>query len=1398
MDITLTLPTGSHVQVTCGGQASHTFDWHDLKLPQNDGEWLDFLNDPSANGARLYQALFPPDTPARQALDQALKNDTPRVVLIVTDPALQAIPWEYAHDGTDYIVSQCYFLRGLPPDQRRETPAVDRPLHIVAVPSDPLGDDIRPLNIDGEWARLSDVINDVGHVVILERTRPPTLERLGDLVAGQTQRAIHFMGHGTRIEDQAGLLFENEHGAPDPARAANIVQWVRKSTFLVTLNACVTAAPGPTPFSNLAGLLVAQGIPYALGMQFVIDDADALALARTLYSMLARGLPVEEAVQRARLALAKSKNTWAIGVPVLYTALNEAAGGFQPVEGKPLILEHQPPLQVDALPRAQDVFRGRTRDLLKLGRWLTGDDRPRLVTIHGGGGQGKTALAREAIERFAHAWPGGVWARSLEQLPSRADAVRDLARFLGIAVEGMLDPVEIERQAVLQLGTRRVLIVLDSTETLIEAVEDNNETARDLATFFRETIQGTRTGLLATSRRFLEWPGEELLELGGLSEDEGAALFCQHAPQRADEADRDEARRLSWEMDGHPLSLILLGSAFNATTEVMKVFVDRHLDHLRAAQDIYKKEDHRHRTLYASIDTSVRYLADDLRALLSGLWVFRAPFLPETAAAIFDSLAETALEEPPAEDQRSPVFDRLHALWSRGMLVRSTAHLADSDVPLYRLLPTVRLYVDEYMDKSYPCEALLAAFGEACARLAYMIQRGLDSNPFLMYVAQQAGDDLAAGLAHVEGETLIRYQLDWGEILYRLGDTVRALALYQVAYEVARDHLGVLELRALNSMAIGYSDIGEPEQALELLKQALRIAQSLGDRAGEAVTLNNTASVHQHTGQLRQALDQYDRALFIRREIGDRAGEAITLNNIAMVCRSVGQTEQALKLYEYALSIQRAMGNRVKVAAILNNVGMVYHTTGRPEQALKVYKEALSIRRAMGDLKGVAGTINNMGMVCHVAGQLKQAMELHKQALLITQAIGYRAGEAATLNNMAAVYRAIMQPGQALVLLEQALCIAQSVMDRAGEASILNNMADINRNMGQPKRALVMFERVVRIAQELGLRAGEAVTLNNMGMVYLDIRQPEHAMELFKRALSIQREVSDRAGEATTLHNMALAHHDMGNLTGALDLFEQALSIRREVSDRAGEATTLDCMADLLYEQGQHARSVEYKTQAVAVLEQTGLDFDSAGVSLVQIKQELERMRCSSPLGGPATILSDRLHSVVHNTIAALTFARDKCSEWRALVAWMLQQATSFNAEHDVAFFTAILALLDGGSPELPADHPYVDALRAIQAGIAPAPSPTEAASMLGESAIPADFVVRCIAALKGDNPALKMALFNDLAQMTSATSDVGFKALIDCVQKAFFGGDVAALGGSLSGVYATAWQQIAIGLKGE
>jgi hypothetical protein len=132
------------------------------------------LDDPVAYGKAAYQALFPTGTPAGRSLEAMPE----RILLVTTDETIDAIPWEYAYSPDGFLVAEYPFVRGLPSDKRIAPPTLDSGLHIVAIPSDPLDKELNPLNIDGEWTRLQEIIRKVSHAVTLERAYPPTIEQV--------------------------------------------------------------------------------------------------------------------------------------------------------------------------------------------------------------------------------------------------------------------------------------------------------------------------------------------------------------------------------------------------------------------------------------------------------------------------------------------------------------------------------------------------------------------------------------------------------------------------------------------------------------------------------------------------------------------------------------------------------------------------------------------------------------------------------------------------------------------------------------------------------------------------------------------------------------------------------------------------------------------------------------------------------------------------------------------------------------------------------------------------------------------------------------------------------------------------------------------------------------------
>jgi tetratricopeptide (TPR) repeat protein len=1230
MELVLTKTAQNQVAVACDGQSSHTFPLSDVPMDWQSGQVI--LLDPVEMGQRLFTALFAEETPARAAWDARPK----RILLVTEDPDLDALPWEYLYGPDGFIVLDVALVRGLPPANeipthfRGRQPSPDlssTPLHIVAVPSNPIDPAIARLDIKGEWTRLKDSLTGLDMAIRLERARPPTLEQTRRLTANQRNRVVHFMGHGGRSSAEACLIFEKDNGAPDLVTARDFTRRLEDTAFLVTLNACASAAPGATEFANLSRALAERGVPYTLGMRSPIPDDDAKAFSQTFYGELARGSSVENALRQARNTLADSRNAWAVGIPVLYTSLAAPSEGFVTPAGTPLIEEHQPPLEISALPRAEGTFQGRVDELLQLGDYLTAHEK--VVTLHGPGGQGKTALAREAAERFAHAWPCGVWAVSLEHNSALERFTLELARLLKIDLDSVYKQMaaahpdqetdvfqgyvqqELERRICHILNNQRALLVVDNAETFVEAVEAKDKSALDLAAFLKEKVLGTQAGLLVTSREHLGWTGEKAIELGGLLPEEGARLFWQSAPGRGKQAVGPLAQEISRKVEGHPLSLRLLGGAFDASGISLDEFVLEVETTLLGAEDKYKHEDHRHRTLFASIETSVRYLDNSTRHLLSILWVFQSFFLPET---LIEVLTSPGLLEIHAKVQQKQVYEHLHTLFLGCLLVQERKTLDSGEILLYCISPIVRLFAQHYLAQPITAETLQFYLAQTYDEWLHNIYRQLDRATWATYLAQQCRENLETCSSWLSKDHRGWYANRLGWVLHRIGDRRASLDWLEQALELAQGEDQRLELHILNNMASVYRIIGQPGKAFELFEQTLLIAHEVEDHEGEASILNNMASLYRAIGQIGKALELLKQVLYIRRKAGDREGEAVALNNVAGIYSDTGQPGKALKIYQQALRIDREVGNRELEATTLNNMGLVCMKIGQPDKALELYEQALFMHRGINSREGEAVAMNNIAGVYRAIGQPSKALELLEYVLPIRREVGNRISEATVLSNMGALYSEMGQSSKALELYQHTLPIRREVADYEGEATTLNNIATVYYNMGQLSQALDFYQQALPLMREGGYHSGEATILNNMGALYREMGQPGKALELYEQALFIRRAVSDRAGEATTLNSMAAVYGDMGQPDKEFEFYEQALPIRREVGDKSGEAITLFNMAMLVKETGKVLKAIAFLQQAVELQKQIQHpDYLKDATTLAQWEAEFQH---NEPLPG--------------------------------------------------------------------------------------------------------------------------------------------------------------------------------------
>ncbi|MGK5552393.1 LuxR C-terminal-related transcriptional regulator [Actinomadura kijaniata] len=328
------------------------------------------------------------------------------------------------------------------------------------------------------------------------------------------------------------------------------------------------------------------------------------------------------------------------------------------------------------LPAELTSFVGRRAELDEIARLFT---RCRLVTLTGPGGVGKTRLAMRAAVHVGDGLPDGVRFVDLGSLRDPALLAQTVAERLELLDQ---EPAAALDVLVAHLADRRMLLVLDTCEHLVDAVA-----------LLSETLLRSAPGLLvlATGRQPLEVPGEHTVVVAPLSCPKAPAGPCESMELFADraaavvpgwrvtDANRDAVALLCHRLDGIPLAIELAAVQLRALS--VEQLLDRFGDRLVLARG-RRTSLPRHRTLRTAIDWSHELCTPGERLLWARLSVFAGDFDLESAEHVCRDDADDG--ELPAEH----VLDTLAGLVAKSVVLRVER---DGDAR-YRMLDTLREY----------------------------------------------------------------------------------------------------------------------------------------------------------------------------------------------------------------------------------------------------------------------------------------------------------------------------------------------------------------------------------------------------------------------------------------------------------------------------------------------------------------------------------------------------------------------------------------------------------------------------------------------------------------------------------------------------------------------------------
>lgn len=261
---------------------------------------------------------------------------------------------------------------------------------------------------------------------------------------------------------------------------------------------------------------------------------------------------------------------------------------------------------------------------------------------------------------------------------------------------------------------------------------------------------------------------------------------------------------------------------------------------------------------------------------------------------------------------------------------------------------------------------------------------------WLSYNLMIEGDISGAVASSEEGNRLIEsvdknpdsyFEAQLGYVLFLAGEYQRARSVMRHSLEQA------LKTGSLLGAAYGYNNIGEVEQVLGNLDEALRLYQEanrafsqMRNMRGMAFTLTNIGRVAAIKQDYDTASDHYMRALAFQRDIGDRWGIATTLYTLAEITLVQGNTISADAMYRESYAIRSDIGDRLGLMESSHGLGRLAFGQGDLSDARAAFKESLTHAQQAGASLGQANALIYLALVDLMDGQYQAALSRTRDA----------------------------------------------------------------------------------------------------------------------------------------------------------------------------------------------------------------------------------------------------------------------------------------------------------------------------------------------------------------------------------------------------------------------------------
>lgn len=330
------------------------------------------------------------------------------------------------------------------------------------------------------------------------------------------------------------------------------------------------------------------------------------------------------------------------------------------------------------------------------------------------------------------------------------------------------------------------------------------------------------------------------------------------------------------------------------------------------------------------------------------------------------------------------------------------------------------------------------------------------------------------------------------------------IVLESIVAQTKNSFYSSIYLEALNLISIAESVKGNDKIALKYSLLALQKARSIGDTLKMTKLYNNIGYDYLMVSNMQMAYDYFRKSKVLAEKVGDRRIEAISMHNIGSVLKFLGQYEEAIKVLLQAGKMSEEIDDHQGKAYMYQELGETYLLMQDYSKAIKYFKLGIN-ESSKYDINDILGDMYlGLGDAYYYVNDHENSLKNSVKAMNLGEDLDNTDLMVRSLNGFARYSINNSDFDEAKIILDKALKLCETLDNRSLIAETLKLKSINQEKRGLYKEALNSFKKAKYIEDSLN---------NSMRMIQIEQLRLEAELERKNFEISVlnTREIERKA-----------------------------------------------------------------------------------------------------------------------------------------------------------------------------------------------------------------------------------------------------------------------------------------------